>query len=85
MSGCSSSDSDAGGDGTLVFGITADPAQMIPWTATSEQAIQVLSQIYSPLLNTDENSAPVAGLADLPKVSDDGKTYTFTLKDGLTR
>ncbi|MGH1564740.1 ABC transporter substrate-binding protein [Mumia sp. DW29H23] len=84
MSGCSGSDSDASGDGTLVFGITADPAQMIPWTATSEQAIQVLSQIYSPLLNTDENSAPVAGLADLPKVSDDGKTYTFTLKDGLT-
>jgi len=57
---------------------------MVPWTATSEQSFQVLSQIYSPLLNTDENLAPVEGLASLPKISDGGRTYTFTLQDGLT-
>lgn len=84
VSACSGSDSDSGsGDKGLVFGITADPTQMVPWTATSEQSIQVLSQIYSPLLNSDENSAPVAGLAELPEISADGTTYTFTLKDGL--
>ncbi|MEP9383774.1 ABC transporter substrate-binding protein [Nocardioides cheoyonin] len=86
LAGCGSSGSGSSGDGngTLVFGITADPTQMVPWTSTSTQSIQVLSQIYSPLLNTDEDSVPEAGLADLPKVSADGKTYTFTLKKGLT-
>lgn len=75
--------SSSGSGGTLVFGITADPTQMVPWTSTSEQSIQVLSQIYSPLLTTDPNDQPASGLASLPKISADGMTYTFTLKDGL--
>jgi len=85
LAGCSGGSSSGGDDsGALVFGITADPTQMVPWTATSEQSFQVLSQIYSPLLNTDENSAPVEGLASLPEISDGGRTYTFTLQNGLT-
>ncbi|GGL36085.1 ABC transporter substrate-binding protein [Phycicoccus endophyticus] len=72
------------GEGTIVVGITADPTQMLPWTVTSKQAIQVLSQVYSTLLDTGESSEPVAGLADLPEVSDDGLTYTFTLSEGVT-
>ncbi|MGG5260742.1 ABC transporter substrate-binding protein [Phycicoccus avicenniae] len=74
----------AAGAGTIVVGISADPTQMLPWTVTSKQAIQVLSQVYSTLLDTGQNSEPVAGLADLPEVSDDGLTYTFTLKKGVT-
>ena len=56
---------------------------MIPWTTTAEQSVQVLSQIYSTLLNTDSNGNLVAGLAGLPVVSDGGNTYTFTLKSGV--
>jgi peptide/nickel transport system substrate-binding protein len=85
--GCSGGTSPGTGSGspdaTLVFGITADPTQMVPWTSTSEQSIQVLSQIYSTLLDTDADHNPIAGLADLPKISTDGMTYTFTLKKGL--
>ncbi len=87
LAGCSgtanSSSSSANANGTLVFGITADPTQMIPWTTTSEQSLQVLSQIYSPLLNKDANAEPEAGLAAMPTISADGLTYTFTLKSGL--
>ncbi|WP_308467888.1 ABC transporter substrate-binding protein [Rathayibacter soli] len=87
LAGCSGSSnppkSSANSNATLVFGITADPTQMIPWTTTSEQSLQVLSQIYSPLLNKDANAEPAAGLAALPKVSADGLIYTFTLKSGL--
>lgn len=87
LAGCSgagsSPKSSANTDGKLVFGITADPTQMIPWTTTSEQSVQVLSQIYSPLLSKDAKAEPAAGLAALPKVSSDGLTYTFTLKSGL--
>ncbi|GIL36440.1 ABC transporter substrate-binding protein [Phycicoccus sp. DTK01] len=74
----------ASGDGRIVVGISADPTQTLPWTVTSKQAIQVLSQVYSTLLDTGANSEPVAGLAELPTVSDDGLTYTFTLKQGVT-
>ncbi|MBR7744250.1 ABC transporter substrate-binding protein [Phycicoccus sp. BSK3Z-2] len=74
----------APGDGEIVVGITADPTQMLPWTVTSKQAIQVLSQVYSTLLDTDEQSVPVAGLAELPEVSEDGLTYTFALTEGVT-
>ena len=83
--GCSGGSKASGGqaDGPLVFGISADPTQTIPWLSTSTQSIQVLGQIYSTMLNTDANLQPAAGLADLPKVSDDGLTYTFTLKKDL--
>jgi peptide/nickel transport system substrate-binding protein len=86
LAGCGSgSGSGSSNDaGDLVFGITADPTQMVPWTSTSTQSIQVLSQIYSTLLNSDKDGTAIAGLADLPKISGDGKTYTFTLKKGLT-
>ncbi|MFJ9391177.1 ABC transporter substrate-binding protein [Nocardioides sp. NPDC101246] len=85
LAGCGSGgDESADANGTLVFGISADPAQMVPWTATSTQSIQVLSQIYSPLINTDADGVPEAGLAELPEISEDGKTYTFTIQDGVT-
>ena len=73
----------ANAGGTLVFGISADPTQMIPWTTTAEQSVQVLSQIYSTLLNTDSNGNLVPGLSGLPVVGDGGDTYTFTLKSGV--
>jgi peptide/nickel transport system substrate-binding protein len=84
LAGCGGGDTTTDPDGTLVFGISADPAQMIPWTATSTQSIQVLSQIYSPILSTDAEGVPEAGLAELPEISEDGKTYTFTLQDGVS-
>ncbi|MDF2144907.1 ABC transporter substrate-binding protein [Knoellia sp. p5-6-4] len=86
LAGCSGGSSGASGgkaDGPLVFGISADPTQTVPWLSTSTQSVQVLGQIYSTLLNTDASLQPVAGLADLPKISDDGLTYTFTLKKDL--
>ena len=81
--GSGSSGSSANAGGTLVFGISAAPTQMIPWTTTAEQSVQVLSQIYSPLLNTDASGNLVPGLSGLPVVSDGGNTYTFTLKSGV--
>jgi peptide/nickel transport system substrate-binding protein len=86
LAGCSSSSNSASSSPSnkqFVFGITADPTQMVPWTATSAQSIQVLSQIYTPLLSTSATGQTTAGIAALPKVSSDGLTYTFTLKKGV--
>ncbi|MFT8637604.1 MAG: ABC transporter substrate-binding protein [Pseudoclavibacter sp.] len=82
-SGAATTTSSSALNAQFVFGITADPTQMVPWTATSEQSIQVLSQIYSPLLGTDAKSRPIANLSALPKISSDGKTYTFALKKNV--
>lgn len=83
--GCSGASKASGGasEGPLVFGISADPTQTLPYLSTSTQSIQVLGQIYSTLLNTGPDLQPTAGLADLPKISGDGLTYTFTLKKDL--
>jgi peptide/nickel transport system substrate-binding protein len=87
IAGCSSasqsSSAASSGNGTLVFGITADATQMVPWTSTAEQSVEVLQQLYSPLLNTDSNGNLTPGLSGLPTVSDNGDTYTFTLKSGV--
>jgi peptide/nickel transport system substrate-binding protein len=82
-SSSSSSSAAASGGGTLVFGITADATQLAPWTATAEESVEVLQQLYSPLLETDSSGNLVPGLAGLPTVSDGGDTYTFTLKSGV--
>ena len=79
----SSSTAASSGNGTLVFGITADATQMVPWTATAEQSVQVLPQLYSTLLDKDASGNLAPGLAGLPTVSADGDTYTFTLKSGV--
>ena len=89
IAGCSSASSSssssaaASGNGTLVFGITADATQLVPWTATAEESVQVLQQLYSPLLETNSSGNLIPGLAGLPTVSDGGDTYTFTLKSGV--
>jgi peptide/nickel transport system substrate-binding protein len=87
IAGCSSasqsSSAAAKGNGTLVFGITADATQLVPWTATAVESTEVLQQLYSTLLNTDANGDLIPGLAGLPTLSDGGDTYTFTLKSGV--
>ncbi|RSS97573.1 ABC transporter substrate-binding protein [Streptomyces sp. WAC02707] len=87
VSACSGGTGKAGtspNGGALVFGVSADPSQLLPWTATAVQSNQVLGQVYSSLLDLDADLAPAAGLADLPEVSDDGLSYTFTLKSKVT-
>jgi peptide/nickel transport system substrate-binding protein len=91
IAGCSSSSPSNSGsasasgsaNGALVFGITADATQLVPWTVTAVESTEVLQQLYSTLLNTDSNGNLVPGLAGLPVVSDGGDTYTFTLKSGV--
>jgi peptide/nickel transport system substrate-binding protein len=87
VAGCSSashsSSASASAGGTLVFGITADATQMVPWAATAVESVEVLQQIYSTLLDTNAGGGLVPGLAGLPRVGDGGDTYTFTLKGGV--
>lgn len=72
----------AGGD--LVVGITADPDNLFPWTATQFQSINVVENIYGTLTEFDEELNVVPGLAESWETSDDGLTVTFMLREGVT-
>lgn len=63
----------AGPAGTLDPAYIADAAD-----------VQLLLQLYAGLTRLDEQGEPYPSLASGWDVSDDGLTYTFTLRDGLT-
>ena len=70
--------------GTLVVGITSDPDTLFPWKATQFQAVAILTTIYGTLTELDQDLNVVPGIAESWTASADGKTLTFTLRDGVT-
>lgn len=70
--------------GNLVVGITAEPDNLFPWTATQFQAVNVLQNVYGTLTEYDEDLNVIPGLAESWETSDDGLTVTFTLREGVT-
>lgn len=57
---------------------TLDPARI-----SDASDVQLLLQLYAGLTRLDENGEPYPSLAQGWVVSDGGRTYTFTLRDGL--
>jgi len=72
--------------GTLVFGAAGDPKVLDPTFASDGETFRVLRQIYEGLLTSEEGSAELAPAlaADFPEISEDGLTYTFPLREGVT-
>ena len=70
--------------GTLVAGITSDPDTLYPWKATQFQAVGILTTIYGTLTELDKDLNVVPGIAESWTASDDGKTLTFKIRDGVT-
>ena len=70
--------------GTLRVGLQGDPAQLDPHTTNLTAAIHVTEHIYEGLVieNPDLTIGPWLA-AELPTVSEDGLTYTFTLREGV--
>lgn len=50
---------------------------------TDEVSFNVLVNSIEGLQRLDENDEPIAGQAEDVRISDDGLTYTFTLRDGI--
>ncbi len=83
-SGSSTNNTTPGNGGTLVVGYTADPNTLDPWKATQFQAVHMLEQVYGTLTQLDASLAVVPGLAEKWQYSDDNKTLTLTLRQGVT-
>ena len=73
-----------GSGGTLVAAISAEPDQLDPHVTSAYVSFQVAENVFDTLVEPDENLEMVPSLAESWEVSDDGLTYTFDLRDGVT-
>ena len=73
--------------GTSANGFTVqlgpNPETLDPALNSSVDGANTIITTFEPLLLIDENNEVVPGQAELPEVSEDGLTWTFTMKDGL--
>ncbi len=71
---------DDGSGGGFRFLIDGEPKGLDPQMSTDTPSITVMSALFEGLTRLDEKGTPIPAAADWT-VSDDGKTYTFTLKE----
>ena len=69
--------------GTSANGFTVQLGSNPETLNSAIDASNTLITVFEPLLLIDENNEVIPGQADLPEVSEDGLTWTFTMKDGL--
>lgn len=71
-------------EGTLVYGRGTDSISLDPSQVTDGESFKVARNIYETLVKFGENDTSVApSLAASWDISEDGKTYTFTLNEGV--
>ncbi|WP_430790364.1 ABC transporter substrate-binding protein [Virgibacillus flavescens] len=68
---------------TLTIGLDDDPPQLDPHRSSAAVDRQVFQSLYNTLVDIDENLEFVPELAKSWKISEDGKTYTFELQEGV--
>jgi peptide/nickel transport system substrate-binding protein len=69
--------------GTLTVAFEADPEVLDPHITTALLAARVIALMHDNLVNRDYDGSIKPGLAEAWEVSEDGLTYTFTLKEGV--
>lgn len=69
--------------GSYVEGITGTPRFINPLLAISDADKDLTKLVYAGLMTRNEQGELVPELAESVHVSDDGKVYTFVLKEGL--
>ncbi|MDQ3358534.1 MAG: ABC transporter substrate-binding protein [Actinomycetota bacterium] len=72
-------------DATFVFGAAGAPVAFDPFYASDGETFRITRQIYENLIQFEEGGAqPGPGLAESWEPSEDGLTWTFNLRDGVT-
>src|SRR5690625_6811466 len=67
----------------LHVAITAQPPTLDPSMTVSQVALNAASNIFETLFTLNEQYEPVPMLAESVDISDDGKTYTIKLREGI--
>ena len=68
---------------TLTYDLAGEPGTLDPQSANDPYAFTVINEIFEGLTKVQEDGSIGLGVAESYQVSEDGLTYTFTLKDGL--
>lgn len=68
--------------GVFVHASRLDPQTLDPAVANDSFSLGILGNCYQTLLDYDERQRLVPGLAGLPSLSADGRTYVFELRPG---
>ncbi|HYF77111.1 MAG TPA: peptide ABC transporter substrate-binding protein [Symbiobacteriaceae bacterium] len=69
---------------TIRINIGTDPKTLDPIVSTGVPDAMVQTALFAGLMMLDNDGRPQPDLAkEMPKVTNDGKTYTFTLRDNL--
>lgn len=69
------------GGGTLRIGLANDPRSIDPRFVADEEGELVVGALFEPLVRVDVRGRVVPGAARAWQVSDDGATFTFTLRE----
>ena len=83
LAACRSSASPSATQTTLVIAQGGDPGALNPAVTTSGNTHPVTDQIFNGLVGLDAELNPVPELAERWQIEDDGRTYRFTLRDGV--
>jgi len=67
----------------LVVNVGPDPDTIDPALNSSVDGATLIIHAFEGLYTLDETGTPIPGQAESVAISDDGLTYTFTLRDGL--
>jgi peptide/nickel transport system substrate-binding protein len=70
--------------GTLIAAISGEPDQLDPHKTSAYASFQVLENVFDTLVEPDDELQFQPALAESWETSDDGLTWTFTLRDGVT-
>ena len=70
---------------TLTFGTSADPVVLDGALVSDGESLRAIDQIFEGLVTLEPGTTEVVpGLAESWEISDDGTTYTFALREGVT-
>jgi peptide/nickel transport system substrate-binding protein len=73
------------GGGTLVFAGSADPVILDGALVSDGESTRVINQIFEGLVRSEEGGTEIEpALAESWEASEDGLTWTFTLREGVT-
>ena len=86
LSACCRVDAGAQDDqgGTLSFAVSTDVTAFDPALAYDGISQEVVHLLFDSLITFDDSGAFVPALADLPVISADGLTYTFTIRPDVS-
>ncbi len=83
LTGCSSGGTDSDKGQKIVVSMAGSPTDISPLTVSTTEGAELLGLMYETLVrqDADGNIEQGSGLAESWTVSEDGMTYTFTLRD----